>query len=215
MLAGSKLWSERVLRRSEVRISMYWKQSMIPSIRCNRLTPWQVKHPQTIMCPLPWATFFFVYPGSNPSLLWLDPHFLSFFTACDLSCDHHVITYVTYCSHDVYHVYCMWPIVQVTFIVPVTSIVLVTISTSSLWPYSLRLDFLHLMVQQCNQSPIPTLIPLSLLSQGYSLKATVADDSSLRQTWRLIKDVDEPPKFKNQAWRGDKSRAEHRVHCGE
>ena len=91
--------------------------------------------------------------------------FLYFFLVMWLSSDH----FVTCCSCDIY---CsvtsivLWPIVQGDSIVPVMTVTLLfsfTISTSRLWPYSLRLDFLYLTVQQCNQSPIPTLIlcPLS------------------------------------------------------
>ena len=86
------------------------------------------------------------------------------------SCDH----FVTYCSCDIY---CsvmsivLWPIVQADSIVPVMPIILVillfsfTISTSSIWPYTLRLDFLYLTVQQCNQRSFPTLILCPSLSK--------------------------------------------------
>ena len=58
-------------------------------------------------------------------------------------------------------------IVQGDSIVPVTAIVLVTllfpitISTSSLWPYSLRLDFCILRYRLAIRALFPTLIPLS------------------------------------------------------
>ena len=55
-------------------------------------------------------------------------------------------------------------------------------------------------------------------SEGLSIilfQYIVADDSSLHQAWKDWNNKVEQPKFKNQAWRGDKSRAEHRVHCGE
>ena len=91
------------------------------------------------------------------------------------SCDH----IVTHCSCDVY---CsvmsivLWPIVQGDSIVPVMAIVAVTllfsitISTSSLWPYSLRLDFCILQYRQA----IRVLFPLSSLvpsTQGICSKA--------------------------------------------
>ena len=82
------------------------------------------------------------------------------------SCDH----FVTYCSCDIY---CsvtpivLWPIVQGDSIVPVTPIVpgtllfSFTISTGSLWPCSLRLDFLYLTVHRAIKSPFPhsSLVP--------------------------------------------------------
>ena len=114
------------------------------------------------------------------SLLWIGPHFLFFyflysFSVMWSSCDH----FVTYCSCDIH---CsitsivLWPIVQNDSIVPVMPIVLVTllfsftISTSSLWPYSLRLDFLYLMVLRAIRALSPTH-PLSLSSQGICSKA--------------------------------------------
>ena len=102
-------------------------------------------------------------------------YFLYFFLIMWSSCDHFVI----YCSCDVY---CsvtsivLWPIVQSDSIVPVMSIVLVTplfsitISTSSLWPYSLRLDFLYRMVHRAIRVPFPhsSLVPST---QGICSKA--------------------------------------------
>ena len=57
------------------------------------------------------------------------PFSFLYFLSCDLSCDHHVITYVTivqvtYCPCDTI---VLWPIVQVTLIVSVTTIVLITL----------------------------------------------------------------------------------------
>ena len=62
-------------------------------------------------------------------MLRLNPHFFTFFLFTYMSCDHHVITsvtivQVTYCPCDVI---VLRPIVQVTLIVPVMSIVLVTL----------------------------------------------------------------------------------------
>ena len=69
--------------------------------------------------------------GDRITLLQMDPHFffLLYFLSCNLSCDHHVImsvtiVQVTYCPFDAI---VLWPIVQVTFIVPVMFIVLVTL----------------------------------------------------------------------------------------
>ena len=55
-------------------------------------------------------------------------------------------------------------------IVSVTLLFPYTISTSSLWPYSLRLDFLYLMVHRAIRPPFLTH-PLSLPSQGIHSKA--------------------------------------------
>ena len=100
-----------------------------------------------VMTGQSWDNFV---PGRG-IMLWNNPHFLFFyllylFLVMWSSCDH----IVTHCSCDVY---CsvtsivLWPIVQgdsivpVTLIIPVTLLFSFTISTSSLWPYSLRLDF--------------------------------------------------------------------------
>ena len=89
--------------------------------------------------------------------------------------------FVTYCSHDVH---CsvtsivLWPIVQGDTIVPVTPIVSVTllfsftISTSSLWPYSLRLDFCILQYRQAIRVLFPALISCSLPLKIFALKAS-------------------------------------------
>ena len=93
-------------------------------------------------------------------------YFLNSFLVMWLSCDH----IVTHCSSDIY---CsvtsivLWPIVQGDSIVPGTPIVLVTllfsftISTDSLWPYSLRLDFCILWYRQAIRvlSPLSSLVP--------------------------------------------------------
>ena len=94
----------------------------------------------------------------------------------------HVITAVIYCPSDfivqvipivsplsVSPIYrsplFLWPIVSlwlycsVMLIVLVTSLFSFTISTSSLWPYSLRLDFCILRYRQAIRVPFPTLIP--------------------------------------------------------
>ena len=73
---------------------------------------------------------------------------------------------VTYCPCDA--------IVLVTFIVPVTLLFSFTISTGSLWPYSLRLDFLYLTVQTSNQSPFPTLIPCPFPLKVFALRPLIA-----------------------------------------
>ena len=105
------------------------------------------------------------------AVLQIDPHFLVlyFFSIMWSSCDH----MMTYCSCDVY---CsvmsivLWPNVQgdsiapVTPIVPVTLLLLFTISTSSCWPYSLRLDFLYLTVHRAIRALSP-LIPCPLHSR--------------------------------------------------
>ena len=116
----------------------------------------------------------------DSNLLWNDPHFL-FFTLTLLflimwsSCDH----IVTHCTCDGY---CpvtsivLWPIVQGDSIVPVTAIVLVTllfsftISTSSLWPYSLRLDFCILRYRQPIRVLFPTLIPCPFPLKVFALR---------------------------------------------
>ena len=100
--------------------------------------------------------------------------YFTYFTSCHVSvmwphCDSLFLWQLLF-RHIV-----LWPIVQGDSIVPVTPIVLVTllfsctISTSSLWPYSLRLDFCILRYRQAIRAPFPTLIPCPLLSQGYSL----------------------------------------------
>ena len=75
----------------------------------------------------------------------------------------------------------LWPIVQGDSIVPVTPIILVTllfsftISTSSLWPYSLRLDFCILWYRQAIRALFPTLIPLSIpVSRLFALRPLIA-----------------------------------------
>ena len=125
-----------------------------------------------------------IFPLWQPGCYGLTPHFLFFtllysFLVMWSSCDH----IVTHCSCDIY---CsvtsivLWPIVQGDSIVPVMPIVLVTllfsntISTSSLWPYSLRLDFLYLTVQTSNQSPFPTLIPCPFPLKVFTLKPLIA-----------------------------------------
>ena len=65
----------------------------------------------------------------------------------------HVLYCVTYCPSD--------SIVQVMAIVPVTLLFSFTISTGSLWPYSLRLDFCILWYRQAIRVLFPTLYPLS------------------------------------------------------
>ena len=93
-----------------------------------------------------------------------------------LSFDHSV----TYCSSGTIVLVTpivLWPIIQGDSFVPVMAIVLVTqlfsftISTSCLWPYSLRLDFLYLTVHRA----IRVLSPLSYLAlsiQGIRSKAS-------------------------------------------
>ena len=100
------------------------------------------------------------------ALLQIDPHFLFLYFLYFLSC--HVIVMWSLCDLLSCDIYCsvmsivLWPIVQGDSIVPVTPIVLVTllfsftISTSSLWPYSLRPDFLYLMVLRAIRALFPT-----------------------------------------------------------
>ena len=108
-------------------------------------------------------------------ILWLDPHFL-FLPTC------HVIACVTYCPCDMYcsclligH-HCLSDLLSRWHYCPCDGYCLVpllfsiTIRTTSLWPYSLRLGFLYLTVHRA----IRALYPLSSLvssSQGIHSKA--------------------------------------------
>ena len=115
-------------------------------------------------------------------LLRISPHFFSLLTFTSLwliSC--HVIVMWSHSDLLCCDGYCsitsivLWPIVQGDSIVPVTSIVSVTllfsftISTSSLWPYSLRLDFCILRYRQAIRVLSHSHPPCPFLSQGYSL----------------------------------------------
>ena len=134
----------------------------------RRRKPWwaklwnKAKWQRTYHIDTNWPPFFF---------------FFTFLYICLImwsSCDH----FVTYCSCDVH---CsvmsivLWPIVQVDSIVPVTPIVLVTllfsftISTGSLWPYSLGLDFLYFTVHRAIRAPFPhsSLVPSTRDCHGF------------------------------------------------
>ena len=70
-----------------------------------------------------------------------------------------------YCSSD----YCsLWLYCSVTLIVLVTLLFSFTISTSSFWPYSLRLDFCILQYRRAIRALSPLSSPCPFLSQGYS-----------------------------------------------
>ena len=106
-----------------------------------------------------WVTLCY---ETAPIFLFFYFTFIDSFLVMWLSCDH-IVTHYTcdgYCSIPSI---VLWPIVQGDSIVPVMAIVLVTllfsftISTSSLWPYSLRLDFCILWYRQA----IRVLSPLS------------------------------------------------------
>ena len=158
-------------------------------------TCWQRKcslvHPPCYFWRLPWvstappsmnhvsimmATMCYeMTPISFFTLLYFDDSFLVMWSSCD-----HIVTHCTcdgYCS--VMSIV-LWPIVQGDSIVPVTPIVLVTllfsftISTSSLWPYSLRLDFCILRYRQAIRVLIPTLFPCSPVSRLFALRPLIA-----------------------------------------
>ena len=80
---------------------------------------------------LPWYIWSQLNRKPLQACVMIGPPFFFFtsFLFIYMSCDHHVITYVTivqvtYCPSDAI---VLWPIVQVTLIVPVMSIILVTL----------------------------------------------------------------------------------------
>ena len=97
---------------------------------------------------LPWVTMTPMY-----AFLWL-------------TLTHYELYYVTYCPSD--------SIVLVTVIVPVTLLFSFTISTSSLWPYSLRLDFCILRHRQAIRVLSPLSSPCPLFSRLFALRPLIA-----------------------------------------
>ena len=114
-----------------------------------------------------WPPFSF-----SLTLLYFVDSFLVMWSSYD-----HIVTHCTCDGYCPVTSIVLWPIVQGDSIVPATAIVLVTllfyftISTSSLWLYSLRLDFCILRYRRAIRALIPTLIPCPV-SRLFALKAS-------------------------------------------